>query len=422
MYYLNNSLDFFMARILFLLCVFLSIVFPAKLQAIKLPIFFMVFFFTFLWISRTGFNQKISRFLVFLALLFSFSGCVWSFYGVIAGNPGAFNVVNVMAIYPLVFVFLSFLLFPGDLASLERFFLITCIAVISYQAMYLASASGVDGGRFFAFNQKFFGDVANGFQAETLLSFSLPNVAALLFFMPFFALNAFCSKKIDVVSLFLVCFMIFLAFAAGRRGLYVSFAISFLFCTFLVVVSGIRSLKVILARFFVFLLIFSGFMLFIFSNKFLDLENMTYELLSIVDFSDNQSNLERKYQFESLYSSFENSPFVGNGAGAAGEYVRSIKQPWAYELFYVAFLFQYGVFGFSLYFIGVLYISLLMLYICMDKSLDENRRFFFIKFLSGFISFCIASATNPYLAKFDYMWVIFIPVAMVNCYLVHRKI
>ena len=35
-------------------------------------------------------------------------------------------------------------------------------------------------------------------------------------------------------------------------------------------------------------------------------------------------------------------------------------------------------------------------------------------FLAGFLSFMIANATNPYLAKFDYMWVMFIPVAMMN--------
>jgi len=41
--------------------------------------------------------------------------------------------------------------------------------------------------------------------------------------------------------------------------------------------------------------------------------------------------------------------------------------------------------------------------------------------LAGTSCFLIANATNPYLAKFDYIWVIFLPVALINIWLLDSK-
>jgi hypothetical protein len=40
--------------------------------------------------------------------------------------------------------------------------------------------------------------------------------------------------------------------------------------------------------------------------------------------------------------------------------------------------------------------------------------------LVGTTIFLVANATNPYLEKYDYLWVIFLPIAFVNCWLVER--
>lgn len=41
--------------------------------------------------------------------------------------------------------------------------------------------------------------------------------------------------------------------------------------------------------------------------------------------------------------------------------------------------------------------------------------------LVGTACFLIANTTNPYLAKFDYIWVVFLPVALINIWLLDKN-
>jgi O-antigen ligase len=131
------------------------------------------------------------------------------------------------------------------------------------------------------------------------------------------------------------------------------------------------------------------------------------QISSILDFSDNQSNIERKLQFDALFDGIKQSPIYGQGAGAAASYIRSESQPWAYELSYIALAFQYGIVGLFVYAAGPIF----LIFSLAKYTRIHGRNTFEFSLLAGFISFLIANGTNPYLAKFDYMWVIFIPVA-----------
>lgn len=42
--------------------------------------------------------------------------------------------------------------------------------------------------------------------------------------------------------------------------------------------------------------------------------------------------------------------------------------------------------------------------------------------LTGVSGLLIANATNPYLAKFDFMWVLFLPLAIINRHLLEKSI
>jgi len=54
-----------------------------------------------------------------------------------------------------------------------------------------------------------------------------------------------------------------------------------------------------------------------------------------------------------------------------------------------------------------------------------SNNVFFVKIafptLVGMISFLIGNATNPYLGKFDFMWVIFVPVLIINLYKLENR-
>ena len=141
--------------------------------------------------------------------------------------------------------------------------------------------------------------------------------------------------------------------------------------------------------------------------------DMLYEsILSIIQFNSDPSNNERLLQLYALYDGFSESPLIGAGAGAVASYIRSYEHPWAYELYYVSLLFQYGIIGFMFYLAGVIYLIASMIKkMCYSQYNVYNV--YYVSILSGMVSFLIATFTNPYLAKFDYMWVIFLPASIV---------
>ena len=102
---------------------------------------------------------------------------------------------------------------------------------------------------------------------------------------------------------------------------------------------------------------------------------------------------------------------MGAGLGATVSLRRSVDQPWAYELVYVDLLFQTGVVGLLVYTAGVGWI-----YWQCIKSMRRTRDLIprLLPVLAGTTGFLIANATDPYLAKFDYIWVLFLPIAYLN--------
>jgi hypothetical protein len=123
----------------------------------------------------------------------------------------------------------------------------------------------------------------------------------------------------------------------------------------------------------------------------------------------------RSLQFSALIDAWTKSPIIGAGAGAGGaSYVRDPAQPWAYELSYVALLYQTGLVGVTVYAAGMVWIF--WSGIQMIRS-GHPLGFRLLPILTGVAAFLVANATNPYLAKFDYLWVIFLPVAYINLWL-----
>jgi O-antigen ligase len=88
--------------------------------------------------------------------------------------------------------------------------------------------------------------------------------------------------------------------------------------------------------------------------------------------------------------------------------------PWSYELYFLSLLFHTGIVGIAAYALGIVWIVFHGIRIIRG---DPALRLYMIPVLVAMICFLIASNTNPYLAKFDYLWVIFLPVAIINHHL-----
>ncbi|GEM_PF-910567 len=115
-------------------------------------------------------------------------------------------------------------------------------------------------------------------------------------------------------------------------------------------------------------------------------------------------------QLKSLTEGWRQSPLIGNGLGAVASVIRSPSQPWAYELSYNALLFKTGIIGFVLYAAGVAWLFWQGLRLVRDSPLSSSVR----PVLVGSVGFLVANATNPYLQKFGYLWILFLPLAYVS--------
>jgi hypothetical protein len=124
------------------------------------------------------------------------------------------------------------------------------------------------------------------------------------------------------------------------------------------------------------------------------------------------STLARINQFYSLINGWEKSPLIGHGFGAVASVIRNNEQPWSYELSYVALLFHIGIIGILFYFLLTFWI----IFNGIKLSKNNYERKYILPYLIGMICFLIGNASNPYLMKFDYLWVIFIPVMYINSY------
>ena len=124
------------------------------------------------------------------------------------------------------------------------------------------------------------------------------------------------------------------------------------------------------------------------------------------------SAVERRTQFFALSRGWLNNPLwgVGHGASVLGS-IRSETMPWSYELYYLALLYQTGLVGFTAYTAGIVWVFRKGLEIIREGG-DLGR--LMLPMLAGCTGFLIAAGTNPYLERFDGLWFLFLPLAVVN--------
>ena len=387
-----------------------SIVLPTALAEIKAGLLLLA---TFLAIYLTVKEKPaiLPEFAFFWAI-YPVAGIAWSVYGLAMGNPGAVRVLTVMLAYPLVFPLLATCYQPAYDRRIYSAMQAAAWILVATNVVYLAGSLLSGGGAVVDAMQSLFGDNAVVDDGDDYFKFTLPNVPSLIFLIPFFLvalLSGFAKSPVAGVALILS--MLAVGVLSGRRALLVTAALGPMLAYALTCgakrdehrsSSGlVRNAGISAALIFTALWLFYGFDR---SEFYRD------QLISVFDFSDNASNTERRLQFEALSAGWAESPIFGAGAGAAAGYSRSVEHPWAYELSYVAFLFQYGVVGFLLYSIGILY----LVFRLRELVKGHGRDSIFYCVLAGFLSFLAANATNPYLAKFDFMWVLFLPFAMVG--------
>jgi hypothetical protein len=409
------------ARLLVILLLALSILVPTSpaFLNIKAGILFVIVVMVFMGMF-TG-KARISGRLYLVTFFYATIGLAWSVYGVIRENPGAVTVISVMVVYPLIVPLCSSLYRQKDNRSLYNLFYVCALLLVASDLIYIFAGSSHVGTlltEFYTSQHANLGVDSN----DEYLKIILPNITSIIFFLPFFicALLFAKSSRDKFHAIPVVLLLIAVGAMSGRRGLILSTvlgpAIAFVITHKHSRESQTKAINWQRGLLTLIVVIIISFCVYL-SVAFVGKDYYIHQIISIFDFTENESNLVRVDQLHSLMRGIADSPIFGSGAGAVADYIRSYDMPWLYELTYVSFIFQYGILGFVIYAAGIVYLCRRLIILIQEKG----RSSFEFYFLSGFIGFLLANATNPYLSSFDYMWIIFTPYAIVNMELISGK-
>jgi hypothetical protein len=367
----------------------------------------------------------IDRQIFFYFLFYIIIGLFYAGYGLVRGNLGVFPTTKEIVIYPILYFIIIALI-----SSYKKFLFLNYVIIFSsffvclYIISSIANSFGILPDSFYISletedtNQ----DVNVGtIEAYGRLYASFSSLPMLMFLQPYLFNYLIVNKhsnftKFFVFPTFLI--MTLIMCLVGRRILLI---ISLIFP---VIVFFFHKRKPILVNYNIslrkiILSIFLFFLFFVYIVNKLNLDFVSIYEHFLFSFQFEQLSSTGKYvenvrieTFRHLMAKWLYSPYFGYGSGAHDpDYYRSEETPWNYEIFYVYFLFSFGLVGFLIYGFGIYYI-----YKNCIKIFSANSKYacFGLSSLFGMIAFLIGSATNPYLFKLESLMVIFIPIMVIN--------
>ena len=367
--------------------------------------------------SLNGARFCVQRQVFVLFVFYSGMGAAYVLYGYLNGNPGAVKVVTVYVLWPLVYLILvSAISRTWMIRRLMQVLVGSSLAIPLYALYYLLFAVGVIPGKFYVELDLGQGASFSGGFAE----YNLYSVSTLLFLFPFVtACIVLWSGERDapVARGWLVLAFVLLTAASilsGRRALWLVMALTLPLLAAILFLSGQG--RQMLKKTVAFFPFFSAVVVFTLTIAALELEVNPLGVWEVFmrgfNFSSDDSAVARSEQFSALVQGWLSSPIFGAGLGAVAEgSIRSKETPWAYELYFLSVLFQTGLAGFLAYALGIGWIIVYALWVIRR---DPMLRLYMTPVLVGMLCFLIASNSNPYLPKFDFLWVVFLPVALIN--------
>lgn len=409
----------------------MMIVVPAAYQTIKLVLLIIIFFSVLidLLVKR---QLRLHPIIFYGFLFYLILGLLYGIYGFLQGNLGAIPITKEVVVY----VFFYMILICGiiDLTALKyihNIMIFSMFFLVFYLIATFLNAYGIwPNWLYYSLQTETSDETINvvGIISTGRISTSFSSFPGLLFLQPYLFTYIMTQperkfKWLWILFLLLTIIMIF----AGRRILLIN-AIVFPIIIIIALkrIGNKRNRKKIKWKMKVFYLLLGLFTLvsIVIKKAGIDLQSnieyflFTFQSKQITSGGAVQSNVRLETIFH-LYQGWLESPIFGFGNGASySKYLRNIDEPWSYEVLYMQFLYSWGIVGFSLYGLGIYYIYKKIIKVYKENSVYSN---FAISSLMGMISFLIGSATNPYLLKFDFLYVIFLPIAIINLYLLKKN-
>lgn len=351
--------------------------------------------------------------------------------GLIFGAPGAASQATVYVIYPLIYLaMISGVRNQRILSGVGWTLVVSTCCISVYSIVYLLIQTGVlPESRLFSLLTFDWEAQAFGLH-EGYIAMQFPGLNSLPFLVPFsIASLVTLTSRAAGLSVWLRAFLwvsALLAFGSvllsGRRALYLATLLApFLTWAFL---SFQPALERVWSKKALFRITALGALTLVISLVPLNaVYGVTFsglvDRLSVgFNFgptSEDDGALERHQQFSALLAGWTANPVLGAGHGApAFGSVRSELEPWSYELSYMALLYQTGLVGMAAYGAGIFWIYWMGVRVIRSGGYLSALM---VACLVGMTSILIANATNPYVARFDGMWSIFLPIALINLWL-----
>jgi hypothetical protein len=400
------------------LLLFLSAFVPTTYQWLKLALLLVCVTLVLVRIVRTG-RLGLHPLVAGLALFYAVVGVAWTMRGLWTLAPGATSMVRVVVLWPLVFTLLAGGVY--DRVVLRRMVatgVLTLLAIEGYTFWFLATEAGL-------LPRALFLPLDQGLKSTILpgtVEYNLYSISSLLHLVPFVLTALMVWPDDGTTPVRRGLLWIALAFGlattvlTGRRALLLVVGLSFPIAMVarLALAPDARRESWRLVR----PLMVKGVVVGAVAAVALawGFELTPARVFSVFSegfaFSSDPIAMMRARQVQVLLDRWWEAPVIGHGFGSiALDMIRDRETPWAYELSYLSLLMNVGMVGMVLYAVGVAWIIAMAVRVA---HVDSELGRWLLPFVVGMVCFLTANGTNPYLMKFDYMWVLFVPVMFVN--------
>lgn len=360
--------------------------------------------------------------------VFAGVGIAFVFLGAVHGGRGALAVLTTYVVWPVVFsALLTLLTHEKQLRSIVHVLTWSGLLALAYIVLFTLSMTGWISP---SWVPPIYDETQSGLAVgEGFLEVSVRQLSSLLFLGPCFlgllvawpALRQSLRSRLGL--LLIVAGALLVSAFGGRRALLVGMVVGFLVATLLVQFLP-RALRAQangqVRRTAALSAVLLGLAVVAFSVHFeFDVGSYLEFLATGLDFENDRSAIARREQLWALLGAWLERPWLGWGLGTSVHgFLRSATHPWAYELSYVALLFQTGVLGVTIYALGVIWIVCQGIRVIRIGGVAAGHM---VGALTGMAAFLVGNATNPYLQKFDFMFVLFYPLAVINWHLLNMR-
>lgn len=391
---------------------FIMVVFPMTYELLHVKTFLFVVVTTItaievLFLKKYIIISKKVAFILLIFLSYSILSCM---YGMVNNAPGAMKQFQIYVLWSIIYMFIMLGLNDRDYRKLGKVILYSTLFIMCYGFLKYLNYTGIISFNF-AFNFPSFEEAIKGqglmtemrYPGLNSMSYGIGYILGIVY------INTILNKKKLLNSILVLSLMVFIIISGRRVYGFIILIVTFiLLCVKLV--KNISRRRIFL---FLFFTIASSLVLIKLFN--INIYVINEYIFSSLSKNDSDSML-RYQQLYALLEGWLQNPvtfLIGHGHGSfSTDVIRSIDMPWSYELYYIALIFQTGIIGFIIY--SSFFIMIIINGIKIIKDTSEN--FILLPFFTGVMSLLIASATNPYMMRFDGIWAIFIALGIINCF------